>query len=1094
MGNVAAGSVRIYKFNTLKTFTKEENELYNNGNKSELAEKIKNYAGIRTIDSKYLNEKFEISVFENDVVRLALADRGENKAEFQLLDEIVYMKIHNNEIMKQIIEKGLEIASEDYIFYTATTGQVRDKTITLIKKEFFKNHKESLLVGLNKEIINEKGGMNSGKYLSYIALPLSLSVLPENEIDIDRCMLVKGLETIVTDKVKYIDIQGDCNGQLYVADTPKDYITKSISIEHTDGAGMFLPGKLPSSCQIRGGYFKGAIFPFDFKKFATEVAHNTKIKDAWGNEFDIEKDNIEYIFTTSQLKMWKMYESWDDYKRQFKKHKLKLSINSYAPLVKDTVNFSYQYLMTLPFGCNIEKLCSEAKDDLVKLHKDFEYLKENMGYDDSEYDEYDDEIDDKEIDNGGYDDEETDNESKGVKNTLIGEALKIYPELINDTYVKNKIQKMVQARRRKYLAGKIPLRGYYSYIVPDMYAFCEYLFKNDESPEGLIPKNRVYNKYYTECENVENVICLRSPHLSRYEYVKRRLEKTEECKKWFQYMDSDTVVSCHDLISKSLQCDWDGDKILISADEELYNLAESLPDAPLFYDMQQAQSQQITNETIYDTLIKGFENNVIGESSNCITKLWNTPKATEKNPIPYDDAINVFCAYSNYAIDYPKTGKNLALGKYQELYDKLIPNKTNPFAKSEIKYPNFFIEAKNKRKDQVEKLTDNVVDRVKKYIADGTGKLRFKYFMNSGVKIGNFDYRMLMNNEISDDGSAQYKVNRYSKKYKELYSLLKYRKDRERWICQHVKDEQQKYSQFKVFYYRCIQEIKKIFTSKGHFDVDLAVNYFIDLEYSKHEFITSSKNILWECFGYIILRNIQRNTENGTLIIKVRPRMSYMKTLRENKELDNIIEEKLKMPSIDITKSELNFINEKLQKHKNGKVYINDKALLYTLYCLYKNAKNREFLKDGYLIIVKRQHVVKVSTKSNDKRKRKIGVNMKRVMEIAEAKSYTGSLKRFADTEGIEIIDDTDKNCYKIKFTEICQDEVIFTVKNVYNPMPYLLAYEQDKKICVCEVCGKDFIKAANNQKTCTDKCKEELHRWNQARANEVRKHQKLSS
>ena len=54
-------------------------------------------------------------------------------------------------------------------------------------------------------------------------------------------------------------------------DTPKEYQTKRISIEHTDGAGMFIPGELPSSCQIRGGYIKGAMFPFDFRLFAHEI-------------------------------------------------------------------------------------------------------------------------------------------------------------------------------------------------------------------------------------------------------------------------------------------------------------------------------------------------------------------------------------------------------------------------------------------------------------------------------------------------------------------------------------------------------------------------------------------------------------------------------------------------------------------------------------------------------------------------------------------------------------------------------------------------------------------------------------------------------
>ena len=129
--------------------------------------------------------------------------------------------------------------------------------------------------------------MNVGKYLACNALLLSSSVRPEKPIDIDRCVVVKGLKTVVIDKVKYIDIQKDDTEQCYVADTLEEYVEKSIPIEHTDGAGMFLPGEQPESCQIRGGYIKGAMFPFDFKAFCTEVANNTVLVDAWGQKHDI---------------------------------------------------------------------------------------------------------------------------------------------------------------------------------------------------------------------------------------------------------------------------------------------------------------------------------------------------------------------------------------------------------------------------------------------------------------------------------------------------------------------------------------------------------------------------------------------------------------------------------------------------------------------------------------------------------------------------------------------------------------------------------------------------------------------------------------
>ena len=85
------GRVRIYQLNTFKTFTDDENAIYNDKKKknTELLEVIHNNESVRTVSDKYLNERNEIAIFENDIVRLALADRGYKKCDYQLLDEMI---------------------------------------------------------------------------------------------------------------------------------------------------------------------------------------------------------------------------------------------------------------------------------------------------------------------------------------------------------------------------------------------------------------------------------------------------------------------------------------------------------------------------------------------------------------------------------------------------------------------------------------------------------------------------------------------------------------------------------------------------------------------------------------------------------------------------------------------------------------------------------------------------------------------------------------------------------------------------------------------------------------------------------------------
>ena len=70
-------------------------------------------------------------------------------------------------------------------------------------------------------------------------------------------------------------------------------------------------------------------------------------------------------------------------------------------------------------------------------------------------------------------------------------------------------------------------------------------------------------------------------------------------------------------------------------------------------------------------------------------------------------------------------------------------------------------------------------------------------------------------------------------------------------------------AKYDVFHYYCIKAIKDIFTDKkGIFNVNLAVNYIIDMEY-KSDFYTTSKDVLWKCFGNVIVDNLNQNQKTG---------------------------------------------------------------------------------------------------------------------------------------------------------------------------------------------------------------------------------------
>ena len=99
---------------------------------------------------------------------------------------------------------------------------------------------------------------------------------------------------------------------------------------------------------------------------------------------------------------------------------------------------------------------------------------------------------------------------------------------------------------------------------------------------------------------------------------------------------------------------------------------------------------------------------------------------------------------------------------------------------------------------------------------------------------------------------------------------------------------------------------------------------------------------------------------------------------------------------------------------------------------------------------------------------------MNKIMEMVGAKSYAGSFTRFLDG-GIQIKTDENKISINLDIEEEDNSEILFTVQEIYNPMIYLQAYNEDKELSECVVCGKHFIKD-RNKKTCSGECHDKLH------------------
>ena len=1009
---------RILKLNIFKCLTEKENQLrkeWKNCHRPELKsaakkaymEEIERYTETRSISSDKIykdnkvKEELQIALFENDIIRLA----KDNLSNVPFIEEVVFVECKGETakpILKQIIDRGIDIAGKHFIFYSSSTGQLKDQEITLLDAKFYKDNKNRLLCGLTEEIINAHGGINMGKFLAYKSLNLSLSVQTEYVIDIDEVLVVKDFETLVNGKVNYLDVD-----TFNIEETEM-----KVPVPHTDGAGMFMPGTLLCSCQIRGGWIKGAIFPFDFCKFIEKHSCESFILDAWNRPVPIETvKRMKIILTQSQLKMWQYYESMDDYREKFKKSGAAITINNFAePVEKEDIRLSYQPLQTLPREKfteeRMEQLCKRSVDYINRAKTDPDVALQIMGID---------------------------MEREDVKLDGLYMAIKLYPQLLSDGYVKKKVQERIKTERKKMQSGRIYVKGIQAYICPDLYAFCQWLFCGEENPKGLIPQNHVYSKYYNE-QDISEVCCIRYPHLSDCEHGIRLLIQSEECKEWFS--GDDIVISTHDLLTKTLQADVDGDHMFVISDSAFLDcLGEQK--SPLYYRMGSAPKSQITRLEMYQCLERSFDNENIGNVSNAITKILN-----EENPNL--KLVRILCAYNNYVIDFPKTQLSLDLKEYTPIYNK--------YKEQDVFPPYFFQYAKGKRRDLCcDFHSYHNVDRVSEYIKKKTS--------NGITKISCLDDVNGFNPEILKDMSIP--VKRDSEDYERMRKLvLKLKMRASSYLRRLISEYNQAYNDQilakELIYIFCLKQFDEIIP-----DRKMAASYLVDIEYYQTEFREDhNKDILWGCYGGILVQNVEGNVnQNIELPLK---RKAYQTSQEKAEEIVKRIEKIRKrqedLAAVPITKSIYDFIFN-IECKKNCQ---KDRELLYILYVLYQRYVAKSEKEVDCLLL---------ASGKNSK-----GIKRVTIDEWIGSKIADKGLKRLGKAGYIK--QEKLKKYIKISFYLPDPDKTkLFCVKEP-NPLIDLYQYNGDCSVKICEVCGQKFL-AERNRKTCSNKCSELLCKRN---------------
>lgn len=470
---------------------------------------------IRELNENQVSGKNIISVFESSFTRMIGAKQDE------LCEDFMVIQVYYFDVIKDLIYHGFTYKGEKYIYFTSSAGQIRTKKAVFVKESIWKKYEKTIMCGLTINEINLKGGNNPNKHLAYMALTNSATDIWE-EFDIDKTIVVDDFETNVFGT--YDLVKDD------------DYsITRTsgeIPITHTDGAGMMLPnafGVEQKNKMVRLPWVKGLLGVFDFKKFIEVNNCSPIIKDIYGVEHDVLVEDIQVVFTKSQHKLWKYYSSWSEYKENYKKYNCSAGYtNPEEDRIKDaTIN--YQMLQTLIDITDEEilKIANASINRLNNMCSSVDSIKNIFGI--TPY---------------------------NTNKTSFQKSVELYPELINDNYVKSYLREIKDSMIKKYKSGKLQVNGKYTFILPDLYAACEYWFMGEQNPKGLLDDGEVFCWLFRRNDRLD---CLRSPHLYIEHSIRQNVswngdkEKQEKLREW--YCTDAIYTSCLDSISKILQFD-----------------------------------------------------------------------------------------------------------------------------------------------------------------------------------------------------------------------------------------------------------------------------------------------------------------------------------------------------------------------------------------------------------------------------------------------------------------------------------------------------------------------------------------------------------
>lgn len=603
-----------------------------------------------------------------------------------------------------------------------------------------------------------------------------------------------------------------------------------VSINHIDGSGMMLPSVMGyTNVMVRAPWIKGLLSAFDFIQFCRQNNCQPVIDDIYGKRHDLIEQNIQIIFSKSQFKLWKYYKDWDEYKECFKRCHCTANRTNFEQDWIGQTSLNYQMEQTLCLTDeDIAEFTRKTHEKIVGMTRDKQTMLHTLNAQEDSQNPYQ-------------------------------KSLFMYPELLRDGYSKENLKAIKKRWMLDARSGAIKCKNKRLFVIPDLYAACEYWFLHIEKPNGLlcgdeiaVPRERNhyvmvdrqefikagFNPGRNNNEYIPVVDVLRSPHLSMQHQL-QTIVSDEEVYKWFR--TGGIYTSTKSLISRRLQFDTDGDQLNFVYEPVIVMAA--MRDCiehhvlTLYYDANKAPAQTLNRQALYHGVCLAHKNSGIGQISNNLTKLWSRQN-------PDRQAADLLCFFNNQMIDGAKTGAVNSYEDYPEAKAKI--NKAIGGKRGRMPY--FFQFSKNGRAEKnnkkgYAKQNNSTMNRICRSF-DDIGRLDMNY-----AGVDPFNYEMMLS-----EAPGEYDIDAV-KTFCDLDNNAKSLRIA-------ATNEQDSFDREIARGYDFIREIIEYKLLETHDSIEEVYPSIVKYLYSGDNFNKSThKQMFWRMFGDIAQRNIEENLQ-----------------------------------------------------------------------------------------------------------------------------------------------------------------------------------------------------------------------------------------